>query len=848
MHLRRHHHARRSFLPLSGLLLAGLTIGFSGAVKATPPEPLPAESSAAAPALPAKYSAWLEEVAVLISAEEREAFLALVKDYQREAFIDRFWRERDPYPETGRNELKERWVENVKLARSSFRRLDDDRVRVLLLNGEPAVRRQIICRSSFWPLELWFYVNGSDLYRSPFVVIFYQHGGRGAPFRLWHSFNGRQELVSFDSEGSCRPDDVEFLRAAIRWIDEEGEVGYTSLLQKISQPPVSSREWVATFNSYSTDLPFGAETFPAEITLDFPGWYQNRTVVQGLVSVPLSAVKAAEFGGERSFNFVLTGEILEGEALFDAFRYKFDLPAAQVPTGEVLPLVFQRYLRPSVGYTLILKLEDLASGRFWRLERPLEVPKITHPELTPPIDPRLARVLEEANSALALGESSVKLVPPIGDLLTGQLRFDTIVTGNGVDRVRFELDGVAILNKNRPPFSVELDLGDFPRTHVLRATAYNQAGEELASDEQLLNVAGSRFRVRLIEPHRGKKYERSLRARAEVEVPQGEAVERVEFFLNDTLVATLFQPPYVQPIVLPEDQEVLFVRAVAHRTDGGTSEDVVFVNAPGYSEDIAIHLVELYTSVFDRQGRPVAGLSQQEFRVKEDGVAQEISRFEQVRDLPVHAGILLDTSSSMAEKLEAARAAALTFFETSIRPRDRVALITFNDRPYLAIPFTNDRKAFGLGLAGLKAERGTALYDSLIYSLFYFTGITGQRALIVLSDGKDESSRFDFDQTLDYARRAGITLYTISLGLPKKEVEARKALTRLAEETGGRSFFLEAESDLAAIYAVIDQELRSQYLVAYQSSNNSRDRKFRAVNLEVERRSVEVKTLTGYYP
>lgn len=807
-----------------------------------------AQAATAESLLPPQYRQWLEEVTVLITDEERQAFLALQKDYQRDAFIDRFWRERDPYPDTGRNELRERWGERVKVARAGFRRLDDARAKVLLLNGEPEVRRGIRCRAAFWPLELWFYPGGSDLFRSRFVVVFYQPGGAG-PYRIWHQSFGRQELVSFDTGASCLPEDVELIRIALRWIDEEGEIGYMTVLERVSSPPnLGGREWVATFNSYSTDLPAEAATFPAEVALDFPGFHQNRTVVQGAVLVSADAVKAAELGGERSYNFVLTGEVLQGPTLFDSFRYKFDLPASVTAADGRMPLVFQRYLRPGGPYTLVLKLEDLAAQRFFRYERPFEVPRVTEPELAPPLDPRLAEVLAEANAALAAGETTVKLVPPIGELLTGLVRFDTVVTGGDVQQVRFELDGEAILTKTRPPFSVELDLGDFPRPHTLRATASAESGEELASHELLVNLPGSRFRVRLTEPHRGGKYERSLRARAEVEVPQGEACERVEIYLNDTRVATLYQPPYVQPIVLPEEAQSLFVRAVAYRTDGGSSEDVVFINTPGYGEDIAIQLVELYTSVLDRQGRPVPGLTQDDFRVEEDGVEQEISRFEQVRDLPFHAAILLDTSASMTERIEAARAAALQFFEHSIRPRDRAALIAFNDRPYLTVPFTSDPRVFGPGLAGLKAERGTALHDSLIYSLFYFTGVTGQRALILISDGKDESSRFEFEQALEYARRAGITLYTISLGLEKKEGAARKALTRLADETGGRSFFLDSIAELPAVYATIEDELRSQYLLAYQSKNTARDRAFRSIDLEVDRRGVEVKTLRGYYP
>ncbi|MEE8522907.1 MAG: VWA domain-containing protein, partial [Thermoanaerobaculia bacterium] len=181
-----------------------------------------------------------------------------------------------------------------------------------------------------------------------------------------------------------------------------------------------------------------------------------------------------------------------------------------------------------------------------------------------------------------------------------------------------------------------------------------------------------------------------------------------------------------------------------------------------------------------------------------------------------------------------------------IHAKDRAAVITFNNFPNLAVELTNDRLALGSGLAGLIPEGRTALYDSVMFALYYFTGIKGQRAILVLSDGRDESSRFEFSETLDYARRAGITVYAIGLRLT--DGGARSKLTRLAQETGGSSFFIRDVSELEGIYTQIQRELRSQYLIAYQSSNTGDDDAFRAIDLRISRRDVDVKTLSGYYP
>ncbi|MFN7960254.1 MAG: VWA domain-containing protein [Thermoanaerobaculia bacterium] len=826
-----------------GLALVAVVFAAEG-TPAAPPVVAPTPATPAAE-LPKRFSDWLEEVAVLINESERQAFLSLSKDYQRDAFIDRFWRERDPYPETGRNELRERWKERVDMARTRFGKLTDLRAEVLLLNGPPTLWKQFHCRASLFPLELWFYGQGSERMREPFLLLFLK---RGSGYMIWQPIDGFDELVDFDRSAACDPSDSRLLNSGIAFLRQQSEFDYANLAERVQRgPEPASREWVATFNTYSTDLPSDASTFPAELSLEFPGWYQNRTVVQGILSVPAGAVTRAELEGHRSYNLLLTGEVLAGETLFDSFRYRFDLPAGE-DVSAPLPLAFQRYLRPGSGYRLVLKAEDLNSGRFFRTEEPLVVPVVSGPQLPPAADPRLAQLFAEANRALAAGENSVHLVPPIGELLTGLVRFDTLITGEAVRSVTFNLNNEQTFTKNRPPYSVELDLGSFPRVHTLIATALDENGQELASDELQINVTGNRFRVRLLEPQRGKSYQKSLRARVEVELPKGDTLDRVELYLDENKVATLYQPPFVQPLALPAGATPRYVRAVAYRTDGSFAEDLVFLNAGDFAEELDVQFVELFTSVLDRQGRPVAGLEQRDFRVREDGTDQDIRRFEQVRDLPIHALILLDTSASMVDKLDAARAAALQFFKQTIGAKDQAGIVLFNDRPYLASPFTSQVSVFAGGLTGIKAERGTSLYDSLIYSLFYFSGIRGQKALVLLSDGKDETSRFNYAQALEYVRRAGVTLYPVAIGLTRKDGEGRKNLERLAEETGGRSFFLDSADQLPEAYQDIQTELRSQYLLAYQSKNLSRGRGFRSVDVEVSRQGLEAKTLRGYYP
>jgi len=805
-------------------------------------------------ALPQKYQDFLRRVDLLISDEEWEAFLSLQEDYERDAFIERFWRVRDPDPKTARNELKDRWDARLTYVLDNYPDKNDERGRMFLLNGPPTTVLKSRC-TKLYPMEAWVW-RQSEALGHELGIVFYQHYGAG-PYRVWAPFEGLGALFDTWSSPSTPATlqeialgcpDGDKLAAVVGWVLQQKNLGFDSMLARIDdsiKPP--SGEWVDTFESYSTRLPPDAATFDAELTIDYPGSRQSRTVTQGVISVPVSAIGAAELAGNRSYNLVLNGEVLLDGELFESFRYKFDYPASEIQNG-IVPLIFERALRPN-HYTLVVKAEDLSSHRYFRAEREIDVPEVHGAVPKPgPRDETTARLLSEANALLSEGQTSLRLVRPRGELLTDMIRFNTLVVGDGVDHVTFSLDGQQVLTDKKPPYSVELNLGSLPRTHSLRATAYDTGGVELASDEILVNAGGTRFRVHLTEPRRGKVYTDSLRAAVELEVPAGAKVDRVELYVDETKVATLYGAPWSQPIVLPPALRgsMAYVRAVAYLQDGNSTEDTVFINAPDYMEEVDVQFVELYATVLDRAGHPVDGLTRDQFHVFEEDQQQQILRFEQVRDLPIHAGILMDVSASMSDRIEGTRQAALQFYQQIVRPKDRAALITFNDYPNLAVKFTNSVDALAGGLAGLKAERGTSLWDSIIFSLYYFNGIKGQKALLILSDGEDESSRFGFDDALEYARRAGVTIYTIGLDLPRGV--ARKHLARLAEETGGRSYFIDSTDGLGAIYQQVEKELRSQYLIAYQSSDTDTSGAFRHVRLDVDRRDLEVKTMTGYYP
>ena len=822
------------------LLLASLA---SGIPVAAAEKPAPAVEAPAHP-LSSAHAHWLDDVALLITPLERAAFLALGRDYQRNAFIERFWSERDPYPDTAQNELRQRWQERLEMARARYASLDDARAHLLLWNGEPAQIMKPGCRELLRPLEVWIY-GASEFSRKGFAVTLFAGPG-GKYYRFWHPtgeglhalLDTAQPLfgdaeVAHAIETTCPQSDA-LLAAIVESVEFNEDQARKAL------GPKPGDEWIEAFNARSTDLPAGALPLPARVDVRFPGRYQSRTVVEAVVGVERAQASA----GQNGFAFLVDGEILRNDELFDNFRYRFDLPLAGA--GDTLPLVLQRHLRPG-EYKLVLRLEDIPGKRYYREERTLVVPSVENlaSQPAPVPTPALAQ-LAEAEAAAPTGDHTVRLYSPGGELRTGRLRIEATTTGEGIARVAFALNGKPLLSKSRAPWSVELELGKAPRTHSLRAVALDAQGKELASDELLLNSGPNRFRVRLIAPQRGAIYKESLRAEAAVEVPPQERLDRLEFYLNETRVATLFQPPFVQPILLPQNEAITYVRAVAYLPDGNSSEDLVFVNAPDIGEEVKIDFVELYATAVDRRGKPVDDLKRDEIAVSEEGATQDVRRFERVQDLPIHVGVVLDVSTSMSERLGEAVRAARGFFKF-LTPRDRGTVVTFSDRPTLKVPFTNNPEVLADGLANLTADGETAIHDALIYTLHYFSGLKGRRVLVLLTDGDDSKSKYGFDETLDYARRTGVAIYTVGLSLPTNAALARSHLQKLAEETGGRSFYIERAAELERIYGQVQEELRAQYVIAYQSTSPSGDA-FRNVDVKVKRQGVELRTQRGYYP
>jgi Ca-activated chloride channel homolog len=234
--------------------------------------------------------------------------------------------------------------------------------------------------------------------------------------------------------------------------------------------------------------------------------------------------------------------------------------------------------------------------------------------------------------------------------------------------------------------------------------------------------------------------------------------------------------------------------------------------------------------------------------VFEDGRPQKILKFELVRDLPITVGIMIDTSGSMIESIGEAKRAAIDFLKSIITPKDQAFAVSFSNRPVLVMTRTSDVGAVEKAIDELHAVGNTAIHDALVTSLYYFRGVRGRRALIILSDGEDTSSTIQWKDALDYAKRSGVVIYPIGLNIGMTAISVREKLNNVAQATGGRTFYISKAIELQGVYKQIEQELRSQYLIAYASdAPATSSNQFRAVEVKTKGKW-KARTIAGYYP
>jgi VWFA-related protein len=288
-------------------------------------------------------------------------------------------------------------------------------------------------------------------------------------------------------------------------------------------------------------------------------------------------------------------------------------------------------------------------------------------------------------------------------------------------------------------------------------------------------------------------------------------------------------------------------------------------------------LTNLLFTATDKDKRYVTDLREEDLRLTEDGVPQKVLTFQRETERPLSIAFLIDVSISEERTLPQEKAAARSFIETVIQSKkDQAAIIPFTGNAFLEQGLTRDVLAIyralervevaapaylgsGRALSGIASGPGmkrppidgsTAIWEAIVLTssqVLVQSPSARRRAIILLTDGRDTTSRVLRSQAIDSALAAETVIYAIGIGDSKYEGVDRNSLRFVAESTGGRAFFPKKENDLRAAFGEIEQELRSQYLIAYSSTNKKRDGAFRQMKIEITNPALQPQKLQLRY-
>jgi Ca-activated chloride channel family protein len=255
---------------------------------------------------------------------------------------------------------------------------------------------------------------------------------------------------------------------------------------------------------------------------------------------------------------------------------------------------------------------------------------------------------------------------------------------------------------------------------------------------------------------------------------------------------------------------------------------------------VDVRLVPIPVTVSDVLGRPISGLTSNDFHVFEDNVEQRIVSVA-TEDAPISLGMIFDTSASMNHKIEESVAAVEQFLKTNVRG-DEYLLVRFSDRPEVITDFIDDASEISGWLHSFHSAGWTALYDAIYMGLNRMKmAKNSHKAVLILSDGGDNRSRYTASETKRLVEETDVRIYSVAL------MQSSHVLEQICEETGGSMVRVHKMSELPDAMERVSRDLRSHYVLYYYSTNPQKDGHYRKVRLQVDQPRVHVSWRHGYY-
>jgi len=252
---------------------------------------------------------------------------------------------------------------------------------------------------------------------------------------------------------------------------------------------------------------------------------------------------------------------------------------------------------------------------------------------------------------------------------------------------------------------------------------------------------------------------------------------------------------------------------------------------------VDVKLVNVFVTVTDEHGAPVASLQKENFALKEDGQEQRIAIFSRESALPLSIILAVDTSLSTRKDLPLELASARKFAHTILRPEDGLALYKFSEEVRELVPFTSDLKKIDAGIERVRNGSATALYDAVYLGSQALSRRQGRKVMVVITDGGDTVSQVDYKEALRAAQEAEAIIYSIII-VPieadaGRDTGGEHALIQISSDTGGKYYYATSAAQLDIAFQKISDELRTQYLLAYYPSQRYSNSEFRQLKVEL---------------
>jgi Ca-activated chloride channel family protein len=455
------------------------------------------------------------------------------------------------------------------------------------------------------------------------------------------------------------------------------------------------------------------------------------------------------------------------------------------------------------------------------------------------------RVLVLALSLPALAQTVTITSKPNG--LTSGTLYVPVVATEPVTRLALFINGVQHSETMGRAMTSQVNVGLYLRRLRFRAVGYDANGTVVGEDEMVVNDPRPPFRVRLQGPTEWPETG-NVELRANVLRPSEVAIAGVDFYVGEEKIAESVAPPYAAGVDAAKYPGAVYARVVARGTNGQEANDVFFFGERAHaSTDVTVQQIPV----------SVAGgktpLRVEDLTLVDDGTPRPIEGLVAAADQPLHVILLIDYSESMLEELPVVKEAAKQFARALLRPQDRLAVVGFNQTTFWMTGYTNDWNGVAQAVDRVQPIGETHLYDSVIEMLYELQKTPGRHALILLTDGVDQGSRFKLDHLVHYARYAGVPVYPVvknkmlsrwmKLGVGR--LQARR-LAHIAEDTGATYFIIQSERELAGVYGRIAQELRQQYQVVFHSESDVPDQ-WRSLRI-VSSAGHSLRIPRGYFP